>query len=252
MVGAAVAVARGVLPSWHLDAALQAPFSVPVPLAPPTGLLLVNAGFGSYAKAHVCYNSGPSSSSATTTTTTTTQETGSYGSNTNTSRLKHWHNSEMADERVSPFCLEALRAYGAKVGPTPEEKNEEDEDFSIRSRPQPNHRRGGQHHNQHSSFASRMGPSDRKRVQDDKGGLPVVELMDSAAYAETIKWQVQPHNHTNTCLLVSGFPCAACVIEDLSSPYVIFFSSVWVCSLFCACTYFSISHVPACTCALHA
>lgn len=193
MVGAAVAVARGVLPAWHLDAAMQAPFSVPVPLAPPTGLLLVNAGFGSYAKAHVCYNSSPSS--IATTTTTTTQETGSYGSKTNTRRKNRPNSDDMEDERLSPFCSKALRAYGAKVGPTPEGENEEEEDLvlSCHSRPQPNHRRGDHHRhpNQHSSSSSfRTGPSDRKRVQNDQGGLPVVELMDAAAYAETTLWQV--------------------------------------------------------------
>ena len=185
MVGAAVAVARGVLPSWHLDAALQAPFAVPVPLAPPTGLLLVDAGFGSYAKAHVCYTSSPSPMSG--------NGHDVIGSNSSKTTLKKHPNSLMDHERVSPFCPKALRAYGAKVGPTPEEEKEGDRDqeLSFRSQSQPNHRKG----DHHSLSSSQRRLSDRKHFVDGNEGLPVVELMESSAYAETIQWQV----NQNTC-----------------------------------------------------
>lgn len=45
MVGAAVLVARGLLPPWAVDLALLAPLRLQLPLAPAEGLVLLNAGF---------------------------------------------------------------------------------------------------------------------------------------------------------------------------------------------------------------
>ena len=46
MVGTAVLVVRGVLPPNIVELALEAPLFVPLPIAPPIGLVLVDAGFG--------------------------------------------------------------------------------------------------------------------------------------------------------------------------------------------------------------
>ena len=48
MVGAALGVARGLVPPWLPEAALAAPFAVRLPIAPPDGLVLMDAGFERY------------------------------------------------------------------------------------------------------------------------------------------------------------------------------------------------------------
>lgn len=45
MMGAAIAVVKGMLPSWFLRGALKSPIAVRFPLAPSCGLILITAGF---------------------------------------------------------------------------------------------------------------------------------------------------------------------------------------------------------------
>jgi tRNA U38,U39,U40 pseudouridine synthase TruA len=139
MVGAAVAVARGTLPPWHLAAALRAPFAVPVPLAPPTGLLLVNAAFGSYPQAYVSY-----------------RRPATRGGDCDDDE------DEKGAGRLSPFCPNALRAYGAKFSPQASRPQQE-------RRPQPQY---------------------TGRRKADAGDVPSVVLMEPSAHAEAVKWQV--------------------------------------------------------------
>jgi tRNA U38,U39,U40 pseudouridine synthase TruA len=46
IVGAALMVAKGMLPIEIIELALKAELYIPLPVAPAEGLLLVNAGFG--------------------------------------------------------------------------------------------------------------------------------------------------------------------------------------------------------------
>lgn len=57
MVGACVCAARGVLPEWVLRAALETPMHVYIPIAPPTGLALIDASFGRYRLRNIYFDS---------------------------------------------------------------------------------------------------------------------------------------------------------------------------------------------------
>jgi hypothetical protein len=56
-VGSAIAVARGTMPLWSIEAALKLHYAVRIPLAPPTGLFLRRASFDSYDNANIFINS---------------------------------------------------------------------------------------------------------------------------------------------------------------------------------------------------
>ena len=45
-MGTAILTVRGTLPPTTIELALKAPIHLPLPMAPPEGLVLVNAGFG--------------------------------------------------------------------------------------------------------------------------------------------------------------------------------------------------------------